>query len=246
MYDGSNQKDGLRFTNLSIPQGATITSAYLQFEAKEAQSEATNLILQGQAADNAATFTTTAGNVSSRPRTAASVSWAPPAWNTVGEAGAGQRTPDLSAVIQEIVDRPGWASGNALAIIITGTGHRTAQSYDGKSCGAPLLHVEFGSGPRPNPAPRDSFALSQNSPNPFNPQTLIRFDLGQACRTRLYVYDAQGRLVTRLVDRELAAGPHATSWSGHNDGGRAVASGVYWCRLEAASFVQTRRMILLR
>jgi PKD repeat protein len=62
---------------------------------------------------------------------------------TAGEAGANQRTPDLAAVIQEIVNRSGWASGNALAIIVTGTGHRTAWSYNGNASLAPLLHVEY-------------------------------------------------------------------------------------------------------
>ena len=61
----------------------------------------------------------------------------------VGQAGSDQQTPDLAPVIQEIVNRPGWASGNSLAIIITGTGHRTADSYNGDPGGAPLLHVEY-------------------------------------------------------------------------------------------------------
>lgn len=153
VYDGSNQKVGMRFTKVAIAQGATISKAYIQFEADEAQSEVTSLTIQGQAVDNAATFTSTAGNVSSRPRTAAAVSWSPSAWSTVGEAGPNQRTPDLSAVIQEIVNRPGWASGNALAIIVTGTGHRTARSYDGRAAGAALLHVETGDSTPPPPPP---------------------------------------------------------------------------------------------
>jgi hypothetical protein len=60
-----------------------------------------------------------------------------------GEAGAGQRTPDISSIIQEIVTRLGWSSGNSLVVIITGTGERTAESYDGDSAGAPLLYVEY-------------------------------------------------------------------------------------------------------
>ena len=141
------QIDGLRFTNITVPQGATILSAYIQFEADEAQSEVTNLVFQGQASDNAPTFTTTAGNVSSRPRTSASASWAPVPWTVVGEQGANQRTGDLKAVIQEIVNRPGWASGNALAIIISGSGHRTARSFESVPAGAALLHIETGWSP---------------------------------------------------------------------------------------------------
>ena len=60
---------------------------------------------------------------------------------TVGEAGANQRTSNLSAVLQEIINRPGWASGNALALIITGSGKRTAEAFEGAR--APVLHIEF-------------------------------------------------------------------------------------------------------
>jgi len=142
VFDGSNQTVGLRLTNLTIPSGATITKAYIQFEADETQSEATTLVIQGQAADNPVTFSS-ANKISTRPRTSAAVNWTPAAWGLVGEVGANQRTPDLSTLIREIVTRPGWVSGNSLAIIITGTGHRTARAYDGKPLGAALLHIEY-------------------------------------------------------------------------------------------------------
>jgi hypothetical protein len=64
-------------------------------------------------------------------------------WPTVNAAHPAQRTPNLAAVIQQIVNRPGWASGNALALIVTGSGHRVADSFNGSSTGAPLLHVEY-------------------------------------------------------------------------------------------------------
>ena len=153
VYDGSNQKVGLRFPNLTVPAGATITKAYLQFEADETQSEATNLTIRAQAIDNAPAFTSTT-KPSTRTLGAAAASWAPAAWTLVGEVGANQRTPDLSAVVQGVVSRPGWTAGNALAFVITGTGHRTARAYDGKPAGAPLLHVEYTTGtPPPNRAP---------------------------------------------------------------------------------------------
>src|SRR5436190_23573129 len=143
VFSGSDQTVGMRFTNLSVPKDATITRAYLQFTAKETQSEATNLVLRGQAADNPATFTSATSNVSSRPRTAAQVSWAPAAWSTLGESGASQRTPELKGIVQELVNRAGWASGNAVVFIVTGTGHRTAFSVDGSASQAPLLHIEY-------------------------------------------------------------------------------------------------------
>jgi parallel beta helix pectate lyase-like protein/K319-like protein len=149
VYDGSNQWVGMRFTNLTVPRGATITHAYVQFQARETQSEATNLTIHSQAADNALTFSS--GTISGRPRSTAQATWAPPAWATVGEAGLNQRTPDLSAVLQEVVSRPGWASGNALVVLVNGTGHRTAWAYEGLAAGAPLLHVEYGAPPPPPP-----------------------------------------------------------------------------------------------
>ena len=141
--DGSVQQIvGIRFSSVAVPPGATITAAWIQFSADEAQSKATALSIAVQASDSPATFTRASGNVSARPRTVTTASWSPPAW-TFGAAGAAQRTPDLSAVIQEVVARPGWASGNALAFVITGTGHRTADSFEGGSTMAPLLHVEY-------------------------------------------------------------------------------------------------------
>ena len=71
------------------------------------------------------------------------MAWSPLPWTTMGEAGPDQRTPDISQIIQEIVSRPDWSSGNSLAFIITGTGKRVAESYNGDQGGAPLLHVEF-------------------------------------------------------------------------------------------------------
>lgn len=142
--DGTNdQTVGMRFRGVSIPQGSLISNAYIQFQVDEAKNEPGVLTIQAQAIDNAPTFTTTSGSISTRARTAASVFWSPPPWSTVGQAGPDQRTPDISSVIQEVVERAGWASGNALVIVITGTGKRVAESYNGGAAAAPLLHVEF-------------------------------------------------------------------------------------------------------
>ena len=146
VYDTGDQTVGMRFNAVEVPQGATITSAYIQFQVDEVDTVEPNLSIQGQASDAPVTFTASTGNVSNRPRTVAAVSWAPEPWTTKGEAGPGQQTPDISAIIQEIVDRPGWTSGNPLVIIITGTGERTAESFDGSPSAAPLLHVGFSSG----------------------------------------------------------------------------------------------------
>ena len=102
---------------------------------------AASLTVQAESADNAGSFTTAAFNISSRPRTAASVAWSPPQWVGVGHAGPNQRTPDLRSVLQEVVSRPGWSAGNALAVLVTGTGRRTPESFEGGA--PPVLHVSF-------------------------------------------------------------------------------------------------------
>jgi Concanavalin A-like lectin/glucanases superfamily/Bacterial Ig domain len=152
--DGSVQVIGLRFQNINVPQGATITNAYIEFEADEAQSETTSLTFKGQAADNAITFTTNTYNVSSRPKTTAQVSWSNlPAWTKNSK----YQSPDIKSIIQEIVGRSGWANGNSLAIIVEGSGKRVAESYNGEAPNAPLLVVTYTSG-----APEDPCTCASN------------------------------------------------------------------------------------
>jgi hypothetical protein len=142
--DGSlDQAVGLRFRNLGLPQGATILGARVQFSSDEIDTGSADLVIEGQASDDAATFERVDGNVTDRPRTSASVFWDPPAWTSSKASGADQRTPELTAIVQEIVDRPGWSDGNALVLIVTGSGTRTARSYDGTPARAAILEVEY-------------------------------------------------------------------------------------------------------
>lgn len=164
VLDGSrgNQTVGVRFTGITIPKGAEITGAYVQFQADRATKVTTALAIRGQAADDPGTFTKTAGGISSRPRTVASVAWNPPAWPTAGAAGVDQRTPDLAPIVQELVNRPGWSSGNAMVLIITGSGKRAAEAFNGNA--SPVLHVEYGTGgqnqaPVPNAGPDQQVTL---------------------------------------------------------------------------------------
>ena len=138
------QTVGLRFQSVTIPQGATVLSSYVQFRADEKSSTVVTLTIEGQSADSAGTFTGAKFGISSRPRTAADVTWTPEAWTTIGERGPKQRTADLSPVLQEIVDRPGW-NGTSLVLIVTGNGvgKRTAESFNAGASLAPTLHVEY-------------------------------------------------------------------------------------------------------
>ena len=142
-FDQSNQTVGMRFTDIGIPFGSIVFNAYVQFKVDEANSVSTALTIKGEYSDDALAFGTANGNITSRSRTGASVPWSPPEWTTPGEAGPDQRTPDISSIIQEIINRPGWSSGNSIAIIIDGTGERTAESYNGDPTGAPMLYIEY-------------------------------------------------------------------------------------------------------
>ena len=142
--DGSNQYIGLRFPGLEVPANAFVTNAYLQFTVDETANEAGTVSIMIEAADDAATFTDAAGGISARSVVADTVRWTDiPEWTAAGDAGAGQRTPDLSALLNEVIRRDGWAAGNAVSFILTGTGKRTAESYDGTPEAAPLLVVEY-------------------------------------------------------------------------------------------------------
>ncbi|UCH85455.1 MAG: T9SS type A sorting domain-containing protein [Candidatus Latescibacterota bacterium] len=88
--------------------------------------------------------------------------------------------------------------------------------------------------------------LDQNFPNPFNPVTTIRFGLRAPALVTLRIYDVSGRLVRELVDEKRVAGTYKETWDGKNTAGKDVASGVYFYRLRAGGFDQSKKMILTR
>ena len=90
------------------------------------------------------------------------------------------------------------------------------------------------------------FALHEAVPNPFNPQTTLSFSLPTAVHVQLTIYDVNGRLVTTLLDEERGPDRHEVIWRGRDDQQREVASGVYFYRIEAGSFVETKRMVLVK
>ena len=92
----------------------------------------------------------------------------------------------------------------------------------------------------------NTFALHQNYPNPFNPITSIRYDLPEAAHVRIAVYNVLGQKVATLVDQSMNAGFHDISWSGTNDLGSTVSSGVYLYRIESENFNAVRKLMYLK
>jgi len=133
---------GIRFQNVSIPQGATIHSAYLEFTANVYGDTATSLTVEGEDIDDAAPFSAVADNLKDRTGTTETVTWNI-ATSTPWSAGSSYQTPDLTDIVQEIVGRGGWASGNSMVFRLSGTGKRDIRAYDANSSTAPKLHVVY-------------------------------------------------------------------------------------------------------
>lgn len=142
-----NQTIGIRFTDVYIPNNATVTNAYIQFMADGDHSNTTELLVYVEDAVNPNTYQTVNYDVSSRNYTT-SVYWSPAIWSD-DDTDTAQRTPNLAAYLQNIVNDGSWTSGNAVAAKIEGTGVslintsaiRKAESAEGVA--APVLHVEY-------------------------------------------------------------------------------------------------------
>ena len=134
---------GLRFAGLNIPQGASITSARLRVYSTQSQWVGLEMTIAAQAADNAPTFSSTS-RPSARPLTVQQVrhnsdtQWAASTWYTLDE---------MAPVVQEVISRPGWQSGNALALVIKGNGvswsRKIANAYEAGAANVPTLLITY-------------------------------------------------------------------------------------------------------
>ena len=143
---------GFRWTNVTVPTGATITTALLDLNLHTNQDDAL-VTVYGENVDNAATFTATTDNIKNRPKTTASVSWAVDSLVSGADVWLSGESPDarleVKSLVQEIVSRPGWSSGNALVLFSQpGTAafkQLRPQSYDQAPVGTlgAKLHIAY-------------------------------------------------------------------------------------------------------
>ncbi len=91
-----------------------------------------------------------------------------------------------------------------------------------------------------------SFSLHQNYPNPFNPSTTIEYEIPKPGKVELDIYNVLGQHVAKLLSGEQAPGRHSAVWNGQNNGGSQVSGGVYLYRLHAGSYIETKKLILLK
>jgi len=146
-YDFSatgNQKIGLRYFDLDIPKGAHISQAYIQFTVDETDNiNPSALTFRIEEVDQSAVFVSDSFNLSNRIFSSQNIPWSPPSWNGIGSAQLDQRSPDLSTLVQQIVNRDRWSPDNAMTFMIEGIGNRTAESHYHCGNSAPTLIIEY-------------------------------------------------------------------------------------------------------
>ena len=133
---------GLRFNNIPLDPRQTIEQAYIQFTSEDKDKGQSTVTIYGHNTANAPTFTRQDGDISSRTLTTESVLWNIPQWKD-NKSGSEQQTSDLTSILQEIVNKPGWLNGNSAAFIFTnGMGSdKDAHTFDESPSKAAVLHI---------------------------------------------------------------------------------------------------------
>ncbi len=161
---------------------------------------------------------------------------------------------ETSPVTAESQNLIGSVEANILSFIdnntVVGTTYFyavSAQYDEGESVLSNEVTVNVTSVTGESPNLPAGFRLQQNFPNPFNPVTLIRYELPAGRHAvRLEVFNTLGEKIRTLVHQQQDGGSHQTQWDGRDDAGRQLASGIYVYRLQAGSFFQVRKMLLIR
>lgn len=107
------------------------------------------------------------------------------------------------------------------------------------------IDILIGIVPISNEVP-DVFELTQNYPNPFNPTTKFKFSLPKQSDVKIVIFDIMGREIKTLVNTKLVIGKYEVDWDGSNNAGNSVSSGVYFYKIIAGSYVDTKKMIMLK
>ncbi len=172
------QKIGLRFQNVYIPSGAVIDSAFIQFRSDEVNSQFAEFLIYAESSADAAPFDDVDTlTVSGRNVFQDSVYWTPPAWTQAGLITPAQKTPDLGALLQKVIDLDGWMPGNDIVFKVVGTGVsltnqnaiRVADSWEGKPTHPPTLVYTYSyEASTTGVGSKESVTGSYVFPNPFN------------------------------------------------------------------------------
>lgn len=142
-YESKEQMIGIRFDQINIPKGSTITNSYVKYQIDEYKTGDVTLYIKGESTKSAIAFTSDMKNISDRTPTSAVALWINPPEASIGDT---IQSPDLSEIIQEIIDRSDWEAGGDIAFLMgkhSGSGRRTVESLNGDATGAPKLYVNY-------------------------------------------------------------------------------------------------------
>ncbi len=252
-FDKEPQYVGVLFRDVQIPKGQAITNAYVQFTVNAIETGTTDaditVDIYGAKEVTVDSLREELFNISSHPATTAMVTWNPAPSVANGDRGLAEQTPNLKAIIEEIVAQDGWAPGNNILIVLTGdaaqTEDKNREFNANTSPDDTKLNITFKEGVTAVEnvklqTPSD-FTLSQNYPNPFNPTTQIDFSIKKPGIVTLRVYNMLGQVVATLVNEDLVAGSYRANFDGAN-----LASGVYVYRLIASDYSAVKKMVLIK
>lgn len=158
-----------------------------------------------------------------------------PSWLTVQESAVtidipkGKQSDTKLTITMTVADAPPVASAEVPLVIRDGAGNSWKFTVAVEA--APSIPL--------------TTALHDNYPNPFNPSTTISYSLAESGHARIIVFNSLGQQVRTLADGPQSAGVHVVQWDGRNENGQNVSSGVYFYRLTAGRFMQTKRMMLV-
>ncbi len=200
------QTIGLRFAEVCIPPGATVTSAILRFTADESDNENAQLRIRLQDSGNAEPFESGVNEVSGRDFVSGEVLWIPQAWSE-DDNNSDQESPALEVLIQQVVDRLDWTGCNAMVFAIDGAGvssynedsKRVAESFEGGAPAELIYSYSFSTTDVPGVEVKDSPVYIV--PNPSTGEVVIRYNVNESFTVE--VFRMNGALVER---REIEAG----------------------------------------
>jgi hypothetical protein len=249
VYDGEEKQIvGIRFNGVGLEQREIVTSAYIQFTARDTTSGMTSVTITGQDADNAEGFSANEFDISSRTKTAASADWTIPGWTVAGASGMEQRTSDLSGIIQEVVNRDDWASGNSLVLFLEGMGAKIAESYDGSPDNAPVLVIEYLAGSTFTSVDEGLFkgqaAQMELFPNPATERLTVRTRIEALTRGEsayMTIYRVDGSLIWRQAYKPLPG-----EWAEEQLDVSRLSPGFYFVSVHAGKEIITRRFVKVR
>jgi hypothetical protein len=231
---------GMRFTNVTIPANATIVNAYIQFAVDATAKNTDPCVLTVQTEDNInpATFSDNPFSLTSRTLMPGTVTWnvSGASWATVGSAGPDQRTSDIKSLVQALVNKAGWASGNAMAFYIKGTGTREVESFDGDvPAKAPMLVVQYNTATGINEV-REKLQVSAY-PNPFKSSFNLSVELHAPSDVNVSVYDLTGKVVEEKSVENAGTGTFRYT------SGKQLTPGMYFVKVQAGDKQQTIKII---